>query len=99
MTKKLHVVFSLLVPLALALAACGGATPVGPSQPVTVRFAMLPILAALPMFVAEASGYFDAANIEIEVVPVASAAERDQVMQACQADAMVNDLISTMFYN
>ncbi len=99
MTKKLYALLSLMVPLALALAACGGATPVGPSQPVTVRFAMLPILDALPMFVAEASGYFDEANIDIEVVPVASAAERDQVMQAGQADAMVNDLISTMFYN
>ena len=99
MTKKLHRLFSLLMPLALALAACGGATPAGPSEPVTVRFAMLPILDALPMFVAEASGYFEAENINIEVIPVASAAERDQVMQAGQADAMVNDLISTLFYN
>jgi NitT/TauT family transport system substrate-binding protein len=98
MTKKLHVVLSLLALLSLALAACGGATPV-PAEAVTVRFAMLPILDALPMFVAQANGYFAAENINIEVVPVASAAERDQVMQAGQADAMVNDLISTMFYN
>jgi len=35
----------------------------------------------------------------LEVVPVASAAERDQLMQAGQGDAMVNDLISTLFYN
>jgi NitT/TauT family transport system substrate-binding protein len=60
---------------------------------------MLPILDALPMFVAEAAGYFEAENINIEVIPVASAAERDQIMQAGSADAMVNDLISTMFYN
>lgn len=99
MLKKLHVVRALLMPLALILAACGGATPVGPTQPVTVRFAMLPILDALPMFVAQAQGYFDAENIKIEVIPVASAAERDQIMQAGQADAMVNDLVSTMFYN
>jgi NitT/TauT family transport system substrate-binding protein len=60
---------------------------------------MLPILDALPMFVAQSQGYFEAENIAIEVVPVASAAERDQLMQAGQGDAMVNDLISTLFYN
>lgn len=98
MNRKPCVLFSLLLLLSLALAACGGATP-APAEAVTVRFAMLPILDALPMFVAEAKGYFEAEGINIEVVPVASAAERDQVMQAGQADAMVNDLISTLFYN
>jgi len=99
MTKPMHVVLSLLVLMSLALAACGGATPGGTAAPVTVRFAMLPILDALPMFVAQSQGYFEAENIAIEVVPVASAAERDQLMQAGQGDAMVNDLISTLFYN
>ena len=98
MKKQLHILFSLLAILSFALAACGGATP-APAEAVTVRFAMLPILDALPMFVAQANGYFAEANINLEVVPVASAAERDQVMQAGQADAMVNDLISTLFYN
>jgi NitT/TauT family transport system substrate-binding protein len=97
-TQKLYAALSLLAALAVGLAACGGATP-SPSGPVTVRFAMLPILDALPMFVAEAQGYFAAENITLEVVPVASAAERDQIMQAGQADAMVNDLVSTLFYN
>jgi NitT/TauT family transport system substrate-binding protein len=98
MNKHLRTLFSLLALLSLALAACGGATP-APAEAVTVRFAMLPILDALPMFVAQANGYFAEENINLEVVPVASAAERDQVMQAGQADAMVNDLVSTMFYN
>jgi NitT/TauT family transport system substrate-binding protein len=35
----------------------------------------------------------------VEFVSVSSAAERDQVIQAGQADAMINDLVSTMFYN
>jgi NitT/TauT family transport system substrate-binding protein len=60
---------------------------------------MLPILDALPMYVAIAQGYFAAKNINVQVVPVASAAQRDQIMQAGQADGMVNDLVSTMFYN
>ncbi len=90
--------FVLLLILALALVGCGGAT-VEPSAPITVRFAMLPVLDALPMFVAQSKGYFAEENITLEIVPVASAAERDQLMQAGQADAMVNDLISTLFYN
>ncbi len=98
MNKEPYALFSLLMILALGLAGCGGATP-EPAAPVTVRFAMLPILDALPMFVAQAQGYFEAENVALQVVPVASAAERDQLMQAGQADAMVNDLISTLFYN
>jgi NitT/TauT family transport system substrate-binding protein len=102
--------YALLSALALALAACGG-TPAAPQptapaatsapagEAVTVRFAMLPILDALPMFVAQSRGYFAEENVTFEVVPVASAAERDQLMQAGGADAMVNDLISTLFYN
>ncbi len=81
----------LVVPL---LAACGGAP-----APATIRVAVLPILDALPMYVAEAQGYFAARGLTVEFVPVSSAAERDQVMQSEQADAMINDLVSTMLYN
>ncbi len=101
MLKQVFRLTHWLAALSLALAACGGATAVPPtnSAPVTVRVAMLPILDALPMYVALAQGYFAAENVNVEVVPVASAAERDQLMQAGSADAMVNDLVSTMFYN
>jgi NitT/TauT family transport system substrate-binding protein len=98
MLRKLFSSVSVVVAAALMLTACGSATAV-PQEPVTVRFAMLPILDALPMFVAQAKGYFAAEGINLEVVPVASAAARDQLMQAGQGDAMVNDLISTLFYN
>jgi len=60
---------------------------------------VLPILDALPMYVAEAQGYYTAAGIKVEFVPVSSAAERDQVMQAGQVDGMINDLTSTVLYN
>jgi NitT/TauT family transport system substrate-binding protein len=101
MPKRPYALISVLLAVTLLLAACGGGTlaPATPGAPVTVRFAMLPILDALPMFVAQQQGYFSAENINLEVVPVASAAERDQIMQAGQADAMVNDLVSTLFYN
>jgi len=87
--------------LALALAACSALGPAATptTAPVTVRVAMLPILDGLPAYVAQSAGYFAAENVNVVFVPVSSAAERDQIMQAGQADAMVNDLVSTLFYN
>lgn len=84
---------------AVLLSACGGATAPAAQEDPTLKIAVLPILDALPMYVAEAQGYFKDAGITVEFVPVASAAERDQIMQAGQADGMINDLISTVFYN
>ena len=93
MFRKSIVVAILLSGL---IAACAPAA--APEDP-TLKIAVLPILDALPMYVADAQGYFTAAGIKVEFVPVASAAERDQLMQAGQADGMINDLISTVLYN
>lgn len=86
---------SLLLVAALALAGCGGLAP----EPAALRLGMLPILDALPFYVADAEGLFAAEGVQVEFVPVASAAERDQLMQAGQIDGMINDLISTLLYN
>jgi NitT/TauT family transport system substrate-binding protein len=51
------------------------------------------------MYVAQENGYFESNGVEVEFIPVGSAAERDQVMTAGQADGMINDLISTLLYN
>jgi NitT/TauT family transport system substrate-binding protein len=59
----------------------------------------LPILGALPLYVADSQGYFAAQGIQVEFVPVSSAAERDQLMQAGHIDGMINDLVSTILYN
>jgi NitT/TauT family transport system substrate-binding protein len=84
---------------AMLLSACGGAAAPTAREDPTLKIAVLPILDALPMYVADAQGYFKDAGINVEFVPVASAAERDQLMQAGQADGMINDLISTVLYN
>jgi NitT/TauT family transport system substrate-binding protein len=51
------------------------------------------------MYVAEEQGYFAEENLTVEFVPVFSAAERDQIIQAKQADGMINEILSTLFYN
>lgn len=91
----------LVVGLVLAVSACAQATSEPPSEgePVTLRLAVLPILDALPLYVAEEQGYFEAEGLQVEFIPVSSAAERDQVISAGQADGMINELVSTLFYN
>ncbi len=68
-------------------------------EPVTIRMAVLPILDALPMYVADENGYFEEQNLIVEFIPVPSASQRDQVIQAGQADGMINEVLSTLFYN
>lgn len=68
-------------------------------DPATLRLALLPILDALPMYVADQQGYFEEENLNVEFIPVTSAAERDQIIQAGRADGMINEILSTLFYN
>jgi NitT/TauT family transport system substrate-binding protein len=64
-----------------------------------LKFAVLPIIDALPLYVAQEKGYFAENNLEVMFLPVAAAAERDQMIAAGQADAMINDLVSVALYN
>ena len=65
----------------------------------TIRIAVLPVLDVLPGYIAEQQGYFADAGLEIEFVNVNSASERDQLMQAGQVDAILNELVSVILYN
>jgi NitT/TauT family transport system substrate-binding protein len=87
--------FVALLMLSSLLAACAQA----PSETPTLKIGLLPVLEALPLYVADSQGYFKGEGITVEFVPAASAAERDQLMQAGQIDGMVNDLVSTVLYN
>ena len=95
--KQLHILF-VIVLAALFLAACGSAaTP--QMEPVTLKIAILPIIDALPLYVAQQEGFFAKYGVNIEFVPVASAPERDQLVAAQQADGMINETISDMLFN
>jgi len=72
---------------------------VADSEATTIRVGLLPILDALPIHAADSLGYFEAEGITVEMVPVASGPERDQLMQSGQIDAMINELVSVMFFN
>lgn len=70
-----------------------------PREPQHLRVAVLPILDVLPLYVAESEGYFAEAGIQVELVPAASAAERDQLVQAGQVDGFVTDPVALALYN
>jgi len=83
--------------LLLSLSACRRADQ--ENKPTPLRIGVLPILDALPLYVAESEGYFSSQGIAVDLIPVASAAERDQLMQAGQIDGVINDLVSVALYN
>lgn len=65
----------------------------------TLRMGLLPILDVLPFYVAEQAGYFAEEGVKLELVPVSSALERDQLLIAGEIDGMLNDLVSTGIFN
>jgi len=109
--KPIRILFSIAL-AALVMTACQpAAQPVETgtipavqseapvSEPVTLKIAVLPIIDALPMYVAQQEGFFTKHGVNIEFVPVASAPERDQLVAAQQADGMINETISDMLFN
>ena len=77
------------------LAGCGAPAPSAPAAP-TLKVGYLPIVEVLPMFVAESEGYFAQQKVQVELVPFASAVERDSAVQAGQIDGFLNDLVATL---
>lgn len=100
--QKLSGFLLLWLVLILALYACAPAVmPSAPEsqEPVQLRFAALRILDSLPLFVAAEQGYFDQNGLSVELIPVGSAPERDQLIASRQADGMINEVMSTLFAN
>ena len=105
-------ILPLSVLFTLVVSACGGsaaATPaagtaavatVAPTTaPGALRIGVLPITDTVPFYVAQELGYFKDEGIRVELVPVTSAAERDQLTITGQIDGQVSDLVSTALFN
>ncbi len=102
--RDFTILFLMVMLISMAFSACSqanqpAATQSLPAEPVTLRIATLPILDNLPMYVAQQEGLFAAHNVNVEFIPAGSAAERDQIIVAGQADGMINETISTLLYN
>lgn len=95
-SKPASLIVLAVLSLSLLLGAC---QPAQPAEIITVKVAILPILDVLPMIVAQEEDLFSKNGVKVEFVPVGSAPERDQLISAGQADAMVNEMSSVMFLN
>ena len=97
MNKHRFISLILATALIFGLFACSAQSE--PAAPTTIRIAALPVLDTLPMYVAEQAGLFEKQNINLEVIPAGSAPKRDELINAGQADGMINEVMSTIFYN
>jgi NitT/TauT family transport system substrate-binding protein len=90
---------ALFIFLILSSVVWGGCAAKQAQDNSPIRVAMLPILDTIPIYYAQDTGLFAAEGVKVELIPVGSAAERDQVVAAKQADGMINDLVSVVLYN
>jgi NitT/TauT family transport system substrate-binding protein len=89
--------FFVIVIIALIATACGPA--VAPAEAVTLKLAVLPIIDTLPLYVAQGEDFFADHGIEVELVPVASAPERVQLVASGQVDGSINETLAVMLFN
>lgn len=87
----------------IVLASCAPAPATATQSPAAetaiLRFAHLRIIDALPMYVAQQEGLYAKHNVRVELIPVGSAPERDQLMAAKRADGMISEVLTALFYN
>lgn len=95
----LRVLCVSVVTLTLLAAGCGGAAAPAAKEAAPLKVGVLPILDALPMYVAEQEGYFKEQNVNVEMVLFPSALERDSAIVAGQLDGELNDPVSTALLN
>lgn len=95
-SKPMVQVLLILTLFSLVISACN---PKAPVEQQTLKFAALQIIDALPMYVAQQEGYFQKYNLSVELVPVGSGPERDQLIAAGQVDGMINEVLTTMLSN
>jgi NitT/TauT family transport system substrate-binding protein len=96
-------IFFTIILSALLVTACGPAEqPAGEAlvdEPITLKIAVLPIIDTLPLYVAQQQGIFKKHGVSVELVPVASAPERVQLMAAGQVDGTINETLAVMQFN
>jgi NitT/TauT family transport system substrate-binding protein len=95
--------WSLATVLVIAAVSLGcSAQPAASNKdeaPLSLKVGVLPIVDALPMYVAEQEGFFAERKVQVELVLFQSALERDAALVAGQIDGELNDPISAALLN
>ena len=83
-------VFLLLVLIPALVAFPGARAEAGPP----LRFGVLPVIQALPVFLAQDRGLFAAAGLQVELVPFRTALDKDVALRAGRIDGYFGDLFT-----
>lgn len=81
--------------LPLGCAAEPEAPPLANVEPAPIKIGTLPTEDALPLWVAESEGMFEAAGLEVEIVVFQAAQERDTAFSSGAIDAFMGDIIAS----
>lgn len=87
---------TLLILIAILISGCSDTTQTSSR---VIKFAYLPIVDSLPLFVAQSEGLFKNHGVTVELIPVQSAPERDQLFQSGQIDGVINEILNVMQFN
>jgi NitT/TauT family transport system substrate-binding protein len=99
-TASFRIPIAVLLALALVVGLVGCSGPAASTQtgagskPAKVRIGTLPTEDSLPLWVAEKRGLFTKAGLEVQIVPFASAQERDAALTSGAIDAFMGDIIA-----
>ena len=94
--KKLSLII-LVFCFSIQLFAAGSSESKSDTTHITVAF--LPIIDALPLYIAESQGYFLEENLDVKALLVANPIERDRLMQSGEIDGMLNELSTLALFN
>lgn len=67
------------------------------AKPTPLRYGVLPVLQALPLFVADELGYFNDAGLAVELIPFNTAADKGIALSAGVIDGDFGDLFTPIF--
>ena len=100
--KITQVTIFLFILFSILLSACAqaGDTDTSSEEPTKIRLAALSAVIDLtPIYLAQQEGIFAKHGIEVEVIPVASAQEKDQLLVVGEADGGHVEFLSVLLFN
>jgi NitT/TauT family transport system substrate-binding protein len=83
-----------LISVLILIAAIASSGAVQAEEPAKIRFGALPVLQALPLFVAQEKGIFAKHGANVELIPFNAAAEKDIALSTGSIDGYFGDLLT-----
>ncbi len=87
------------VVLAIPISGFSKETAMKGATPSVIRFGVLPVIQALPLFVAEEKGYFKKEGLDVELISFNSALEKDVAFTSGQISGYFGDLQTCIVLN